>query len=446
MSAAPEHARVLSGVRFCDPEGRRLIPDLVDLAAVAVILFAVFGPLEAEAPRILLGSVAALVSGVLRPVWRQRTSRPVRVVLGPGYVDVKGAPTRNQRIRARDLKGATTARTATGFLLTLSLRTRDQPITFETESEPELDGLRSALGIGHGGFGAIRWRTCPSGNERAAIIGRTASALAAALVLAVAAVSGFSGAAVMAAFVGVLILPWSLFLTLIGGLFSDRQPNLIMSSDGIRFVSPFKHWQYVPYADLIALEASATGLAFALKPPHAITWVKATSPGGGGGLSTFERAGLVAQIEAAAQRARGLGKVKDDVTGRVDVLLRRGEDVRSWLARLDRTGQLLASGAGYRGVDLDQEALWAILEDPDASLELRTAASRVLSHATEPEARVRIEAAHAATRDDLEARRLRVALAHDLDAASEEIALLEVALGAEEARAAGNARRSGERG
>ena len=76
-----------------------------------------------------------------------------------------------------------------------------------------------------------------------------------------------------------------------------------------------------------------------------------------------------------------MGPLKNDVTGRVDVLRRNGESPRDWLARLDVTGQTLAAGAGYRGTTLDSEDLWAILEDPEAEPDLRAAAARVLRHA-----------------------------------------------------------------
>ena len=48
-----------------------------------------------------------------------------------------------------------------------------------------------------------------------------------------------------------------------------------------------------------------------------------------------------------------------------------------WLTRLDMQGQMLSAGPGYRGNMLDAEDLWAILEDPEAEAELRTAAARI---------------------------------------------------------------------
>jgi hypothetical protein len=88
-------------------------------------------------------------------------------------------------------------------------------------------------------------------------------------------------------------------------------------------------------------------------------------------------------------------------------------------------GQLLASGPGYRGNTLDTEDLWAILEDPEAEAELRAAAARVLRHSRQPETRTRIDAAVAAVRDDDAQRRIRIAIAEDLDEASHELGALD---------------------
>jgi hypothetical protein len=84
---------------------------------------------------------------------------------------------------------------------------------------------------------------------------------------------------------------------------------------------------------------------------------------------------------------------------------------------------MLSAGAGYRGNTLDTQDLWAILEDPEAETELRAAAARILRHA--PNTRVRIDAAVAAVRDETDGRRLRVAIADDLDTASQELAFLD---------------------
>jgi hypothetical protein len=144
-----------------------------------------------------------------------------------------------------------------------------------------------------------------------------------------------------------------------------------------------------------------------------------------GGPSERDVTMLVSQITAASQRARGMGPHKDDVTGRIDVLRRSGESARDWLVRLDMAGQMLSSGPGYRGNTLDVDDLWAILEDPEAEADLRAAAARVLRHLREPTARVRIDAAVAAVRDEATNKRLRIAISDDVDGASQELAYLD---------------------
>jgi hypothetical protein len=86
---------------------------------------------------------------------------------------------------------------------------------------------------------------------------------------------------------------------------------------------------------------------------------------------------------------------------------------------------MLSSGHGYRGNTLDAEDLWTILEDPEAEPVLRAAAARVLRHSPAPDARVRIDAAVAAVRDESTNRRLRIAIQDDLDGASQELAFLD---------------------
>jgi len=388
---------------------------------ILTLLFAIYGPLRGI-PATMTGLSAVALFNVLGLVsWRQRRPRTAELVCGPGYIDITRAGSRNQRIGAGDISGGTTARTSEGIVLTLQHRRREQPITLELESEAEVEKVRHALGIGHGGFGVVAWQTEIDGTQRAAIVGRVLAALWTGLTV-IATLTGSSNTGLV---VGMLLAIFGVVGVILGfaGLFSPLgQPSVIMAADGLRLRTP-RGWFALPY-DAIHRVDDGNVLSFAMPAPYRSVVVERSSSLLGG-PSGDDRRVLVAQIRAAAHRARGFGPQKDDVTGRVDVLRRNGESPRDWLVRLDMAGQMLSAGPGYRGNTLDLQDLWAILEDPEAEPELRAAAARVLRHSPGPDTRIRIDAAVAAVRDESTNRRLRIAVRDDLDRASQELAYLD---------------------
>jgi hypothetical protein len=399
---------------------------------ILLLLFAIYGPIEGE-PATLFGLASVALFNLLGvfPL-RQRTPRNAELECGPGYVDVKKTGTRNQRIYARDITGATTARTRTGLILTLQHQMRDQPITLEVAGDAEAEKVRHALGIGHGGFGTIAWKTHGDSTHRAAFVGRLLAAGVALLTIALAV--GISSEAAL--FAGIFLGQFAAVGAVLGvaGLAAKGPgPSIVMAAEGLRLKTRLG-WFALPYEAVHALETFGRELVFTVPPPYnrvAVDRVGVTM----GGPSERDQKVLVSQIMAAAQRARGLGPQKDDVSGRVDVLRRNGESPRDWLVRLDMAGQMLSAGPGYRGNTVDAQDLWAILEDPDADAELRAAAARVLRHSPAPNTRIRIDAAVAAVRDEPTSRRLRIAIKDDLDGASQELAFLDAAEPPAEARA-----------
>jgi hypothetical protein len=197
-----------------------------------------------------------------------------------------------------------------------------------------------------------------------------------------------------------------------------------MAADGLR-VFTSRGWFNLPYANVLDVEIQSGKLVFRVPPPYHTVSVDAAGAWGTAAPGRDDLEALVAQIRSASLRARGLGPQKQDVTGRLDTLRRNGESARDWLVRLDMAGQLLSTAPGYRGNTLDTEDLWAILEDPEAEAELRAAAARILRHSPQPDTRTRIDAAVAAIRDDATHRRLRIAIADDLDEASIELTTLD---------------------
>jgi len=407
--------------RFLDPEGRALWRRLTYALPFLFLGLAIAAPIETEEIRWSLAVFSvALFHGI--GVFR-RTAKPraAELVCGPGYVDVRNAGTKSQRIHAKDLRGGTTTRTEDGLLVTLHHVGRKQPITLTVESEADAEKVRLALGIGHGGFGVVPWRTANDRPQTVALVGRFLT-ISLALVTLACLAFGSSTSASVAGLLLAEIGGIGAILGLVGLVSSPNEPSIMMTADGLRLRTP-QGWFALPYDAILGFEERPGSFVFRVPPPYNVVAVERVGPRRGG-ISDAEIAILKAQILAASQRARGLGPRKVDVSGRLDVLRRNGESAREWLARLDMAGQMLSAGPGYRGHTLEVEDLWAILEDPDAEPELRAAAARVLRHA--PNARVRIDAAVAATREEGAHRRLRVAIEDDLDEASQELAALDV--------------------
>src|SRR5450755_1140024 len=119
-------------VAFSDPQGARLWRMLPYAGPVLLFLFACFGPFITGVDAALtavLGVVLFHLVGIMP--FRQARLRSAELVAGPGYIEIKKAGTRSQKIEARSIVGGTTARTSKGILFTLAHAKRDQPITIE---------------------------------------------------------------------------------------------------------------------------------------------------------------------------------------------------------------------------------------------------------------------------------------------------------------------------
>jgi hypothetical protein len=408
---------------FSDPQGPRFWRFAPYIAPLLLILIAMFGPpTGATAGWLALAGIAGAMLAGLVPV-RQTRSRPVDLTCGPGYVEIKGALTRNQRIRTKSIVGASTCRTARGVSLALAHTGRTQPITIEVRSEADAERIRRALAIGHGGFGAVAWRTTPGATAKAAFVGRWMALGLGATIALLAATAGDEAAAAFGLILGQFAFIGGI-LGVVGWFAKPASPTVVMAADGLRLFTA-RGWFNLPYANVLDVELQSGQLVFRVPPPYHTVSVDASRAWGTAAPGKEDLEALVAQIRSAALRARGLGPQKQDVTGRLDTLRRNGESARDWLVRLDMAGQLLSTAPGYRGNTLDTEDLWAILEDPEAEAELRAAAARILRHSPQPDTRTRIDAAVAAVRDDATHRRLRIAIAEDLDEASVELTSLD---------------------
>ena len=121
----------------------------------------------------------------------------------------------------------------------------------------------------------------------------------------------------------------------------------------------------------------------------------------GEALSEQEASLVEAQVEAALERARGLGRPRRfDATGTSELIARGRMQQSEWHAHLDRLAAEMASGGGYRSVRLDRDALHEVLLDPDAEPLARVGAARILTRAFGDQVRERIEVARASMHEE----------------------------------------------
>lgn len=401
---------------FSDPQGPRPWRFAAYLPAILLAVSTFTGVWEDATGWAILTALGLTTAVGLFPR-RQWKSRSAEIVCGAGNVRIRNAGTRNQVIHARQIAGASTARVGKKLVLTLAHHFRDEPIAIEVETEEEVERIRHALGIGHGGFGHVGWRTTASTADRAGLWGRATAVTMTILAI----IMGAVGAGPLAAFLGLFAAIGFLFALV--SMFSGPPPaSVVMASGGLGLASR-EGWFTIPYATVHDIEIQEKQLLFVIGDPAYAVSVPISKPWNSTGVSRGDAEVLVAQIRAASARARGFGKPKEDPTGRVESLRRHGESPRDWLVRLDMAGQTLGGAAGgYRGFSLDTDDLWRILEDPEADADLRAGAARVLRHSQKPETRVRIDATLAAVRDDLTAQKLRVAIRDDLENACGELA------------------------
>src|SRR5437868_13772173 len=93
-------------VAFTDPQGSMMWRVMPFLGPIATFFFACFGPFEGSAAWMLaflsLGAINLL--GALS--FRQKKARDVELELQPRYIRLKKAGSRDQTIRANDVRGA----------------------------------------------------------------------------------------------------------------------------------------------------------------------------------------------------------------------------------------------------------------------------------------------------------------------------------------------------
>ena len=435
---------------------RRLSVWLVLAAAIAAEVLAIAAGETASwyliVPLLLSTGVAMFTSPLLE---RRRTPLDATLDLLPGKLVVRDAAGRiRATIQARSVIGATTARLPQALSTSASAASSEDEVSLVLALKPEgstpavlrladegqADQVRRCLGIGPAGFGAAQW---PIGPARYGVFrGLFRIAWRALLVamLFVAALTSHSvltltmlGQAVFYVGMGALVLRLTL----------GKEPPWVQLSP--RGVAGYVNGAdgrltevQIPFGAIRGVAVGQSGPTDAIvldcAPPHGKVVFETRATKNLRGIDAEERAHIVAQIQAAAERARQPSFFAEKAS-RLE-LLRRGEDTwGGWLARLDALGQTLRGAHNYRSGALDEADLWNALETPEVDVELRTAAARVLARSDETSsalpqegrsqddspARARILATLSAERNPAAVKRIRVALETDTVAAVEEL-------------------------
>ncbi len=357
----------------------------------------------AVAPALMIAAVA--IGLFSRPLTRRAAPAEVDVLCTKGRVTISGGPLINRLIRAKDIIGATTARHGEGNVLSLALRGREgKPIHLELASEDEVKSVCDALGIGHGGFGAVgfslraRLRDVIEAWTRLLAGGAWAG-------FAVLMFQGNTHARTVAGMVAVVLVN---LVVILGIMRRAATPQLVLRSDGAH-EGAGRTWRpirYDAFADLYAGPDAllAPQLRLQSKPS---AWLS-------DGMSVAERDILVSQLRGASARAFGRAALKDDGPAQLDSLQRNGSSLDGWLGRLDAVAASLTRGEGaYRSGALEAADLWRVAEDPEAVPDLRMAAVRVLAKLDGKAVAVRVAPLLDTVREELVRKRIRVAMEPD---------------------------------
>jgi hypothetical protein len=372
--------------------------------------------------------VRACLIDPLGPCWRRLLHAPpervreVDVHLGAGDIAFRDWPI-VRRIRARDVIGASTARTPRGVALSLVTRGRGgRPITLEVANDAEAAEIRHALGIGHHGFGKIGMPTDWVVASNTELVARTLTTIG---VVVIALGVGYelwtgdedAALAILFATSFYLVAPFvALWAITLGRRLGGA--GLLLTDDGVR-IRRARGPDVIDYAKIREVYADGRGVRLAMTrggdvavPAVAGRWVRERP-------SVEEIEIVAAQIHSAVQRARGAGDSAPSLPLRVADLAKTEDDALAWLSRLDATAASLAGDGGYRGAAFDEADLWKTVDSADAPPEVRAAAARILVRAAGERARTKLDEILPRVRVVEDERRIRIALDDDTERAAE---------------------------
>ncbi|HEX3343512.1 MAG TPA: hypothetical protein VHS09_03020, partial [Polyangiaceae bacterium] len=347
---------------------------------------------------------------------RLRT-RSCTVLVEPGAIRVTHAGLASQRIAAADVRAASTAQLSGGRCsLALARHEEGDALWLELEKTADVDRVRRALGIGHAGFGALRWPSPRGGFHNTA----TAVDLVATLGWLGMVVAVWAGDVELALALALPVLPATIIAMVLATTARPWRHGAALSPHGLRHVVD-GHATFSPWEAVVDAKVEGTGLRIETVHGAETVAMRAAPPA--------VREHLAAQINSAVRRSRGEGPPPPALPASLAVLSRRDEGHRAWLERLDATAASMAQGEGYRHASVDAQDLWTTLDSPDAPPSLRAAAARILARVAPAEAGDRIGKALAMEHDGETRRCIRVALEEDVEVAARELDRLDDAAG-----------------
>jgi hypothetical protein len=394
--------------RVCDPAGPRWwrVAATVGTLPLVALLLAPW-PATLCAVALVVGVAWLAVGRLLVP---RLPARECSVSIEQGAIVLAHAGLLSQRIAAHDLRAASTSELPRGgYAMALVLHEEGNPILWlELASREDLDGVRRALGIGHAGFGLLRWpplrgvfHTTTTPIDLLAGLGWLAILIAVCL-----------GATEAALGLALPIVPLTLIAMVLATTPRPGQHSLALTPWGIGAIVGGRA-SFVPWNAVLDAEVEDRAIRVRARDGGELVPMGEAMP--------IERENMAAQIHSSAQRARGEGPPPPGVPASLAVLAPRDEGRRAWLERVDATAASMAHAEGYRHAGVERHDLWTVLESPDAPATLRAAAARVLARVAPEEAGKRI-AATLAMEHDCDARvRIRVALEEDVDVAAREL-------------------------
>jgi hypothetical protein len=394
--------------RVCDPAGPRwwrVATTAGTLPFIALVLAP--WPATASAVAMVIG-VAWLAAG--RLLTPRLPARACSVELEAGAIVLRNAGLVSQRIAAHDLRAASTSELPDGgYAMALVVHEEGNPILWlELASRDDLDRVRRALGIGHAGFGLLRWPPLRGVfHTNAAPLDLLASLGWLAILVAVC-----LGATEAALGLALPIVPLTLIALVLATTPRPAQHSLALTPWGVAAIV-HGHASFVPWSAVLDAQVQGASVRVQARDGAELVPMREALPS--------EREHMAAQIHSSAQRARGEGPPPPAVPASLAVLAPRDEGRRAWLERIDATAATMVHAEGYRYAGVEPHDLWTVLESPDAPATLRAAAARVLARIAPEEAGKRIAATLAMEHDGDARVRIRVALEEDVDVAAREL-------------------------
>jgi hypothetical protein len=405
--------------RIHDPVGPRWTRLLIPaLAIVTGVLDYVWAALDdaTPGPGFFCALVILMWAG---PLLGRHRPRNCSLTLEPGKMTISNAGLLDQTLHTDDVTGASTSSSSEGTSVALA-RNNGRPLHVEVEDSAQANKIRESLGIGFGGYGALRWRVRPAFHDFVFTLVRLLGTILAASAAVGALHESSPSFGMWVALFACTVLSMSRFF-----LTARREEDgLLWFNDFGVFYGDSERTHHLAYSEIAQVERLKRG-------------IRVTKTDGGTeviplrrvrhsmlGASKLEIDHIMSQLEDAARRTRGDVQQNESPPIGVEMLARSSADEpRAWLDRLDATASNM--GGGYRSVNLTKEALETALSDPDAPPDVRVGAARVLYRISKDDAKTRVAEVVETVRDQGLRQRMRVVLEDDPAEAAGELALLD---------------------